>query len=146
MKHWYQEKRHDYPRIRRRPVSPMVFTEFVSEGKRYRTEQPLVFTVSYIEEDEVYLLEGEYHTILWGATREEAWDVLIDDFDWKWRHIAEADPEETGSLLRRHESGTQTAIQPGLTCPVRRGWFIGYYCERDFGRAIRGTAGTSTNS
>ena len=75
-------------------LSPMILHEFVSEGKRYRTEQPLVFKVNYIEEDEVYLLEGEYHTILWGATREEAWDVLIDDFDWKWRHIAGADPEE----------------------------------------------------
>ena len=75
-------------------LSPMVFTEFVSNGKRYRTKKPLVFKVSYIEENEVYLLEGEYHTILWGATREEVWDVLIDDFDWKWRRIAEADPEE----------------------------------------------------
>ena len=79
-------------------VSPMVFTEFVSSGRRYRTDEPLVFTVEYLEEDGMYLIEGEYRTILWGETREVVWDVLLDHFEWMWRHFAQGDPAEVDSV------------------------------------------------
>ena len=90
-------------------VSPMVFTEFVSEGKRYRTEQPLVFTFEYAEEDGVglYLFEGEYNIISGAYSREECWDIIDDSLGVMWRHLAEGDPErmdgvavERGAELR----------------------------------------------
>ncbi len=73
-------------------VSPMIFTEFVLGDRRFRTDEPLVFEVSYMEESEMYLIEGEYHTILWGETREIAYDVLLDHFECAWRDFAEGDP------------------------------------------------------
>ena len=79
-------------------VSPMVFTEFVSNGRRYRTDKPLVFTVEYLEEDEMYLIEGEFDIALWHTTRAEVWDVLTETMDWMWRHIAEGDPETLGRV------------------------------------------------
>jgi len=98
-------------------LSPMVFTEFVSNGKRYHTDRPLVFKVSYLEEEEVYLIEGEFHTILWGATREEAWNVLIDDFDWKWRRIAEADPEELAPFYAEMRAVLRQRFSPVSHAP-----------------------------
>ena len=79
-------------------VSPMIFTEFVSNGRRYRTEQPLVFTTEYLEEDEMYLIEGEYEIALWAPTREEVWDMLTETMDWMWREMAEGDPEVLGRV------------------------------------------------
>ena len=88
-------------------VSPMVFTEFVSNGRRYRTDRPLVFSVEYLDEDEMYLIEGEFEIALWAPTRDEVWLMLIETMDWMWRHVAEAAPEvlgrvslEMGSKLR----------------------------------------------
>ncbi len=88
-------------------VSPMVFTEFVSNGRRYRTEEPLVFTTEYLDEDEMYLIEGEFDIALWAPTREKVWDMLIETMDWMWRELAEGDPEllarvplEQGAQLR----------------------------------------------
>ena len=89
-------------------VSPMIFTEFVSNGRRYRTDEPLVFTVEYLEEDEMYLIEGEYDIALWDTTRAEVWDMLLDYFEWAWRDFAEGDAAgldgvaaEFGAELRR---------------------------------------------
>ena len=89
-------------------ISPMIFTEFVLGERRFRTDEPLVFEVSYMEESEMYLIEGEYHTILWGETREIAYDVLLDHFEWMWRHFVEGDPKgvdgvalELGAELKR---------------------------------------------
>ena len=76
-------------------VSPMVFTEFVSDGKRYRTQRPLVFTFEYSEEDGVglYLFEGEYNITHGAETREECWDIIDDSLSWMWREFAEGDPK-----------------------------------------------------
>ena len=73
-------------------LSPMIFTEFVSEGRRYRTTEPLVFTFDYAEDDGIYLFEGEYNIISGAETREEAWDMIDDSLEWMWREYAEADP------------------------------------------------------
>ena len=75
-------------------VSPMILDEFVSGDRRYRTEQPLVFTTEYLDEDEMYLIQGEFDIALWAPTREEVWDVLSETMDWMWRHFAEGDPEQ----------------------------------------------------
>ena len=80
-------------------VSPMIFTEFVSQGKRLpQLIEPLVFNLRATSKKRKAWVSicsrGNINIMHWGATRDEAWDVLIDDFDWKWRHIAEADPEE----------------------------------------------------
>lgn len=91
-------------------VSPMVFTEFVSNGRRYRTDKPLVFTFEYSEEDGVglYLFEGEYNIISGAYSREEAWDMIDDTLGWMWREYAESSSErmtrgakELGQDLRR---------------------------------------------
>lgn len=91
-------------------VSPMIFTEFVSEGKRYRTDRPLVFTFEYVVEDGVglYLFEGEYNIISGAYSREEAWEMIDDSLAVFWRDFAEADPVgldgvavEFGAELRR---------------------------------------------
>ena len=76
-------------------VSPMVFTEFVSNGRRYRTDEPLVFTFEYSEEDGVglYLFEGEYNIMHGAETREECWDLIDDSLGFLWRELAEGDPE-----------------------------------------------------
>ena len=90
-------------------VSPMVFTEFVSNGRRYRTNEPLVFTIEYSEEDGVglYLFEGEYNIMHGAETREECWDLIDDTLGVLWRELAEADPDgmdavavERGAELR----------------------------------------------
>ena len=88
-------------------VSPMILTEFVSNGRRYRTEEPLVFTTEYLDEDEMLLIEGEFDIALWAPTREEVWDMLTETLDWMWRELAEGDPEllarvplEQGAQLR----------------------------------------------
>ena len=75
-------------------VSPMIFTEFVSDGRRYRTEEPLVFTFEYSEEGGVglYLFEGEYNIMYGAETREECWDIIDDSLAVLWREIAECDP------------------------------------------------------
>ena len=75
-------------------LSPMIFTEFVSDGRRYRTDRPLVFTFEYSEEDGVglYLFEGEYNIISGAYSREEAWDMIDDALAVNWRDFAEADP------------------------------------------------------
>jgi hypothetical protein len=72
-------------------VSPMVFTEFVCNGRRYRTDRPLVFTFEYAEEDGVgiYLFEGEYNIISGAHSREEAGDMIDDTLDFLWREYAE---------------------------------------------------------
>ena len=97
-------------------TSPMIFTEFVSNGRRYRTDRPLVFTTGYLDEDEMYLIEGEFDIALWAPTREEVWDVLLDHFDWMWRHFAQGDPAqvdgvalELGSELKRRFRLVQNA-------------------------------------
>ena len=76
-------------------VSPMIFTEFVSDGRRYRTDQPLVFTFEYVEEDSVglYLFEGEYNIISGAYSREEAWDMIDDSLGFLWRELAEGNPD-----------------------------------------------------
>lgn len=79
-------------------VSPMVFTEFVSNGRRYRTDRPLVFTTEYLDEDEMYLIEGEFEIALWAPTREAVWDMLTETMDWMWRVLVEGDPEVLGSV------------------------------------------------
>ena len=79
-------------------VSPMIFTEFVSNGQRYRTDQPLVFTTEYLDEDEMYLIEGEYEIALWAPTREEVWDLLAETMDWMWQSLVEGDPESLGRV------------------------------------------------
>ena len=88
-------------------VSPMVFTEFESGGKRYRTDAPLVFSVEYLDEDEMFLIEGEFDIALWAPTREDLWDMLSETMEMMWRRLAEGDPErlarvpqETGKKLR----------------------------------------------
>ena len=75
-------------------LSPMIFTEFVSDGRRYRTDKPLVFTFEYSEEDGVglYLFEGEYSIMHGAETREECWDMIDDSLSWLWREYAEGDP------------------------------------------------------
>ena len=77
-------------------VSPMIFTEFVSNGKRYRTERPLVFMFEYSEEDGVglYLFEGEYNIMHGAETREECWDLIDDSLSWLWREYAESSSEK----------------------------------------------------
>ena len=92
-------------------VSPMVFTEFVSGGRRYRTDRPLIFTTEYLDEDEMFLIKGEYEIALWAPTREEVWDMLAETVDWMWRSLVEADPESLGrvpleraAMLRRRFS------------------------------------------
>ncbi|MCY3557578.1 MAG: hypothetical protein OXH13_02880 [Chloroflexi bacterium] len=91
-------------------LSPMVFTEFVSNSKRYRTDRPLVFTFEYVEEDGkgLFLFEGEYDIISGAYSREEAWDMIDDALAVYWRDFAEADPAgldgvavELGEELRR---------------------------------------------
>lgn len=88
-------------------VSPMVLDEFESDGRRYRTDRPLVFTTEYLDTDEMYLIEGEFEIALWAPTREEVWDMLIETMDWMWRELAEGDPAllarvplEQGAQLR----------------------------------------------
>ena len=81
-------------------VSPMVLEEFESEGRRYRTEQPLVFTTEYLDEDEMYLIQGEFDIALWAPTREEVWDMLIETMDLMWRGLVESDPELLGRIPR----------------------------------------------
>ncbi len=104
-------------------VSPMVFTEFVSNGRRYRTDRPLVFSVEFLDEDEMYLIEGEFEIALWAPTREEVWSMLMETMDWMWRHVAEGDRErlgrvslEKGSKLRERfalvTDGAATAPHP----------------------------------
>ena len=75
-------------------VSPMVFTEFVSNGRRYRTSNPLIFTIEYVEEDGegLFLFEGEYNIISGAYSREEAWDMIDDYLGFLWRQLAEGDP------------------------------------------------------
>ncbi len=75
-------------------VSPMVFTEFVSNGRRYRTTNPLIFTIEYVEEDGegLFLFEGEYNIISGAYSREEAWDMIDDYLGFLWRQLAEGDP------------------------------------------------------
>lgn len=75
-------------------VSPMVFTEFVSNGKRYRTDKPLVFTFEYSEEDGegLYLFEGEYNIISGAYSRDEAWDMIDESLSVFWQDYAEGDP------------------------------------------------------
>ena len=72
-------------------VSPMVFTEFNSNGKRYRTDKPLVFTFEYVEEDGkgIYLFEGEYNIISGAYSREEAWEMIDDALTVMWESYAE---------------------------------------------------------
>lgn len=79
-------------------VSPMVLDEFVSNGRRYRTERPLVFTTEYLDTDEMYLIEGEFDIALWAPTREEVKDMLNETMDWMWRELVEADPELLGRV------------------------------------------------
>lgn len=79
-------------------VSPMVFTEFVSDGRLYRTDEPLIFTTEYLDEDEMYLIEGEFEIALWATTRAEVWDMLSETVDWMWRELAEGDPAVLGSV------------------------------------------------
>ena len=79
-------------------VSPMILDEFVSGGRCYRTEQPLVFTTEYLDEDEMYLIQGEFEIALWAPTREEVWDVLSETMDWMWRVLVEGDPERLGKI------------------------------------------------
>ncbi len=81
-------------------TSPMIFTEFVSEGRRYRTDRPLVFTAEYLDEDDMYLIEGEFEVALWAPTRQEVWDMLTETMDWMWRTLAEGDPETLGRIPR----------------------------------------------
>ena len=77
-------------------VSPMIFTEFVSEGRRYRTDRPLVFKFEYVEEDGVglYLYEGEYNIMHGAETREECWDLIDDTLGFLWREYAECPSEQ----------------------------------------------------
>lgn len=91
-------------------VSPMVFTEFVSDGRRYRTEEPLVFQIEHVVDDgeELWLFEGEYNIISGAYSREEAWDMVDDHLGWLWREYAEMPPanmtldaQELGESLRR---------------------------------------------
>lgn len=79
-------------------VSPMILDEFVSGGRRYRTEQPLVFATEYLDEDEMYLIQGEFDIALWAPTREEVWDMLTETMAWMWRDLAEGDPELLGRI------------------------------------------------
>ena len=90
-------------------VSPMIFTEFVSEGRRYRTDRPLVFKFEYVEEDGVglYLYEGEYNIMHGAETREECWDLIDDTLGFLWRELAEGNQDrmdgvaiERGAELR----------------------------------------------
>ena len=75
-------------------VSPMVFTEFVSNGRRYRTRNPLIFTIEYVEEDGegLFLFEGEYNIISGAYSREEAWDMIDESLVLFWEDYAEGDP------------------------------------------------------
>ncbi len=75
-------------------VSPMVFTEFVSNGRRYRTSNPLIFTIEYVEEDGegLFLFEGEYNIISGAYSREEAWDMIDESLAVMWESYAEGDP------------------------------------------------------
>ena len=91
-------------------VSPMVFTEFVSSGRLYRTDEPLVFTIEYSEEDGegLYLYEGEYNIMHGAETREECWDLIDDTLGVLWREYAESTSDrmtlgakELGQDLRR---------------------------------------------
>ena len=77
-------------------VSPMIFTEFVSQGKRYRTDRPLVFTFEYSEEEGVglYLFEGEYNIMHGAESREECWDIIDDSLGFLWREFAESSSEK----------------------------------------------------
>ncbi len=72
-------------------ISPMVFTKFVSKGRRYRTMKPLVFTFEYVEEDGkgIYLFEGEYNIISGAYSREEAWEMIEDALTVMWESYAE---------------------------------------------------------
>ena len=79
-------------------VSPMILDEFVSSGRSYRTDRPLTFSVEYLDEDEMYLIEGEFEIALWAPTREEVWLMLIETMDWMWRHVAEGAPERLGRV------------------------------------------------
>ena len=79
-------------------VSPMILDEFLSGGRRYRTDQPLVFTTEYLDEDEMYLIQGEFDIALWGPTREVVWDMLTETMDWMWRDLVEGDPELLGRI------------------------------------------------
>ncbi len=79
-------------------VSPMVLDEFESNGQRYRTDRPLVFTTEYLDSDEMYLIEGEFEIALWAPTRAEVWDMLTETMDWMWRVLAEGDPEVLGRV------------------------------------------------
>lgn len=79
-------------------VSPMVLDEFLSGGRRYRTDRPLVFTTEYLDEDEMFLLQGEFDISLWAPTREEVWDMLTETMDWMWRALVESDPENLGRV------------------------------------------------
>ena len=90
-------------------VSPMVFTEFVSNGRRYRTSNPLIFTIEYVEEDGegLFLFEGEYNIISGAYSREEAWDMIDDALAVMWESYAEGIPsrmtsgaQELGQRLR----------------------------------------------
>ena len=76
-------------------VSPMIFTEIVSDGRRYRTDKPLVFTFEYSVEDGVglYLFEGEYNIMHGAETREECWDLIDDSLGFLWREYAESSSE-----------------------------------------------------
>ncbi len=95
-------------------VSPMIFTEFVSEGRRYRTDRPLVFTFEYVEEDGVglYLFEGEYNIISGAYSREEAWDMIDDSLSWMWREFAVGDPQGMDGVAIEFGAELRTRFKP----------------------------------
>ena len=91
-------------------VSPMVFTEFVSNGQRYRTTEPLVFQIEHVIDDgeALWLFEGEYNIVSGAYSRGEAWDMIDDQLGWLWREYAEQPPDnmtlgarELGESLRQ---------------------------------------------
>ena len=95
-------------------VSPMVFTEFESGGKRYRTERPLVFTIEYSEEDGagLYLFEGEFNIISGGYSREEVWDMIDDHLGLLWREYAENTSDRMTTGAKQLGADLRERFQP----------------------------------